>query len=63
VHQFTTEGEHVVTLCVSDDSNMVSLLFSGTITINWDPVERSLRGTGTSEMATPRIFPHPRIPT
>lgn len=38
VHQFATEGEHVVTLRVSDDSNMVSLLFSGTVTINWEPV-------------------------
>ncbi len=38
VHQFTAEGEHAVTLRVRDDSNMVSLLFSGTVTINCDPV-------------------------
>ena len=38
VHQFTVEGEHAVTLRVSDDSNMVSLPFSGTVTINWEPI-------------------------
>jgi PKD repeat protein len=38
VYQFDAEGEHVVTLRVRDDSNMVSLPFSRTITLNWEPV-------------------------